>query len=118
MPNSPQEDSVKNLQCLFSNTPALRYYDPKKPLTLTVDDSAKGSGGALVQEGQFIAYGSCALTKSHQNYAQIEKKALTISYGYTKSHQYVFGRHILMESDHKPPQAIFVGNLFIKRLLN
>lgn len=110
--DKPQEDSFQNLKHLVSNTPVLRYYDPKKPLTLTVDASSKGLGAALVQEGQPIAYGSRALTKSQQNYAQIEKEALAISYGCTKFHQYVFGRHVLVESDHKPLQSIFRKPLY------
>lgn len=98
----PQKDSFQNLKHLVRNTPVLRYYDPKKPLSLTVDASSKSLGAALVQEGQPIAYGTRALTKSQQNYAQIEKEALAISYGCTKCPQYVFGRHVLVASDHKP----------------
>ena len=41
------------------------------------------------------------------NYAQIEKETLAILFGCTKFHQYVFGRHVLVESDHKPRQSIF-----------
>ena len=41
------------------------------------------------------------------NYAQIEKEALAILFGCTKFHQYVFGRHVLIESDHKPLKSIF-----------
>lgn len=110
--DKPQENSFQNLKHLVSNTPVLRNYDPKKPPTLTVDASSKGLGAALVQEGQPIAYGSRALTKSQQNYAQIEKEALAISYGCTKFRQYVFGRHVLVERDHKPLQSIFRKPLY------
>lgn len=108
----PQEDSFQDLKHLVSNTPVLRYYDPKKPLTLTVDASSKGLGATHVQEGQPIAYGSRALTKSQQNYAQMEKEALAISYRYTKFYQYVFGRQLLVVSDHKPLQSIFRKPLY------
>lgn len=57
----------------------------KKPLTLTVDASSKGLGAALVQDEQPIVYASRALTKSQQNYAQIEKEALAISFGCAKN---------------------------------
>ena len=45
-----------------------------------------------MKEGQPLAYGSCALTKTQQNYAQIEKKTLAIVFECKKFHQYVYGR--------------------------
>lgn len=66
---------------------------------------------ALVQDEQPIVYASRALTKSQQNYAQIEKEALAISFGCEKFHQYIFGRSVTVESDHKPLQSIFKKSL-------
>lgn len=90
-----------------TEAPVLSYYDPKKELTLTVDASSKGLGAALLQEGHPIAYSSMAMTKPQQKYAQIEKETLEITFGCAKFHQYVFGRRVLVESDHKPLQSIF-----------
>ena len=59
-----------------------------------------------------MVYRSRALTKSQQNYDQIEKEYLAISYGCTTFHQYVPGRQITVESDHKPLQAIFSKPLY------
>lgn len=109
--DSEQEASFQKLKNLVTDSPVLRYYDPKKPLTLTVDASSKGLGAAIVQEGQPIAYASRALTKSQQNYAQIEKETLAISFGCTKFHQFIYGRQVLVESDHKPLQSIFAKSL-------
>lgn len=66
---------------------------------------------ALVQDEQPIVYASRALTKSQQNYAQIEKEALAISFGCEKFHQSIFGRSVTVESDHKPLQSIFKKSL-------
>ena len=99
--------SFNCLKAMATNTPVLRYYDPKLPLTLSVDASSKGLGAVIMQDGQPIAYGSRALTASQQNYAQIEKEALAVVYGCQKFHHYVYGRPVLVESDHKPLQAIF-----------
>lgn len=96
---------------MVTQAPALRYFDMKKPLILTVDASSKGLGAALVQDEQPIVYASRALTKSQQNYAQIEKEALAISFGCEKFHQYIFGRSVTVESDHKPLQSIFKKSL-------
>lgn len=110
--DAEQESSFQKLKLLVTESPILRYYDPNKPLTLTVDASSTGLGAALVQEGQPIAYASRALTKSQKNYAQIEKETLAISFGCAKFHQYIYGRHVLVESDHKPLQSIFVKPLY------
>ena len=107
-----QEASFRKLKELVTKAPVLRYYDPKKPLTLTVDASSKGLGAALIQEGQPVAFASRALTKSQQNYAQIEKETLAISFGCARFHQYIFGKPVTVESDHKPLESIFRKSLY------
>ena len=102
-----QENSFRRLKQLVTQAPVLRYYDPAKELTLTVDASSKGLGAAIVQDGQPIAYASRAMTTAQQNYAQIEKEALAIAFGCTRFHQFVYGRNVTVESDHKPLQSIF-----------
>ena len=42
----------------------------------------------------------------------IEKELLSIVFGATHFHQYVYGRHINVLSDHKPLETIFRKNLF------
>ena len=69
-------------------------------------------GAVLLQNNRPLAYASRALTNAQQNYAQIEKETLAITYGCMKFHQYVFAREVLVESDHKPLQSIFTKPLF------
>jgi hypothetical protein len=85
----------------------LSYYDPKKPVTLSVDASSKGLGAVLYQEEKPVAYASKALTPTQQKYAQIEKEALAIVFVTTKFHQFLFGKEVLITSDHKPLEYIF-----------
>ena len=106
-----QEASFRKLKELVTKAPVLRYYDQKIPLTLTVDASSKSLGTALIQEGQPVAFASRALTKSQQNYAQIEKETLAISFGCARFHQYIFGKPVTVESDHKPLESIFRKSL-------
>ena len=47
------------------------------------------------------------LTKTEQNYAQIEKETLAIVFGTQRFHDYVYGKHLTVESDHKPLHPIF-----------
>ncbi|GBP93645.1 Retrovirus-related Pol polyprotein from transposon 17.6 [Eumeta japonica] len=72
------EEALTKIQ----SPPGLRLYDVNKPVTLCVDASSKNLGAAFLQEGQPIAYGARALTKSEDNYPQIEKEALAIQFGY------------------------------------
>ncbi|MCG7877651.1 MAG: RNase H-like domain-containing protein, partial [Candidatus Thiodiazotropha endolucinida] len=107
-----QQLAFDTLKEKVSQAPVLRYYDPKKELILSVDASSKGLGAVLIQENQPIAYASRALTKAQQNYAQIEKETLAITFGCNKFHQYVYGREIIVESDHLPLKSIFKKPLF------
>ncbi len=76
-------------------------------MTLSVDASCKGLGAVLLQVGKPVAYASRALTSVQQQYAQIVKELLAIVYGCKKFHQYVYGREVEVETDHKPLQSIF-----------
>lgn len=86
--------------------PVLAYYDPSKELRLQVDASKYGLGATLLQEGKPIGYASKSLTDSEINYAQIEKELYAILFGCKRFHQYAYGRHIIVESDHKPLESI------------
>lgn len=61
---------------------------------------------ALLQRGRPIAYTSRALTETEQRYAQIEKEMLAIVFSLEKFHQYTYGRHVKIQSDHKPLESI------------
>ena len=87
---------------MVSSTPARGYYDPSKPLTLSVDAKSKGLGAVLFQDEKPLAYASRALTPAQQHYAQIEKETLAIVYGVEKFHKFIYGRPTEVESDHKP----------------
>ena len=87
-----QEASFERLKQMASSTQVLGYYDPSKPLTLSVDASSKGLGPDA----------SRALTPTQERYAQIEKETLAIVYGAQKFHQFIYGRPTHVESDQKP----------------
>lgn len=67
----------------------LQYYEHTEPVTLSVDALSKGLETVLLQDGKPIT----ALTAAQQNYAQIEREALAISYGCTKFLQCVWKRN-------------------------
>ena len=65
-----------------------------------------------MQNDQPIAYASRALTKTEQNYAQIEKELLAVVFGMEKFHQYTYGRKTYVHSDHKPLERLYKKPLF------
>lgn len=71
-----------------------------------MDASSTGLGAALIQEGQSIAYASKALTPTLQNYAQIEKELLAVVFRRAKFEEYIVGRDVTIETDHKPLESI------------
>ena len=102
-----QDVSFETIKAMITQAPVLAYYDPKLPMTLSVDASSKGLGATILQQGRPIAYASRALTAAQRNYAQIEKEALAVVFGCHKFHHYIYGRPITVESDHKPLESIF-----------
>lgn len=59
-----------------------------------------------MQEGRPVTYASKLLNKTEQNYAQIEKELYAVLFGCRRFHEYLYGRNVTMESDHKPLEAI------------
>ena len=101
--------------------PVLGYYDVQKALTLQVDSSSTGLGAALIQGKQPVAYASKALTPTQQTHAQIKKELLAVVFGCAKCAEYIVGRDVTVEWDHKPVEAIMkplhVAPLRLQRML-
>lgn len=105
-----KQDFIK-LKKLLTNTPVLKYYDRNKDVILSVDASSQGLGAVLLQDNLPVAYSSKALTPTQKMWAQIEKELLAIVHGCEKFHSYVYGKHIIVETDHKPLENIFNKSL-------
>ena len=100
------EKAFRDLQHLLTDPATLRYYDVAKPVTLQVDASQNGLGAALIQHQGPVAYASKAMNDTQRRYAQIEKELLAFVFACKRFHQYVYGKTITVESDHKSLEAI------------
>ncbi|RXN21598.1 Transposon Ty3-I Gag-Pol [Labeo rohita] len=100
------QHAFDKLKTMLTEAHLLRYYDINLPVTLSVDASKDGLGAVLLQEDKPIAYALRALTETDQCYVQIEKEMLAIVFGVERFHQYVYGKEINVESDHKPLEVI------------
>lgn len=97
-------DKIKNA---LSSPPVLRFYDVNKDVTLQADASSYALGAAIMQDGQPVAYASRSLSKAELNYPQIEKEALAIRFACQRYHEYIYGKQLTVETDHKPLESIF-----------
>jgi hypothetical protein len=88
------------------STPVLKYVDPDKNTVVQCDASESGLGACIMLDGHPIAYASRSLTQTECNYAQIEKELLAIVFAMERFENYVYGRHVTVESDHKPLEII------------
>ena len=90
----------------------LVHFDPMKPLVLACDASDYGIGAVLshiMEDGQErpIAYTSRTLNAAEKRYSQLDKEALAIVSGVKKFHNYIYGRHFTIQSDHRPLSYLF-----------
>ena len=97
-------NTVKNM---IASESVLAAYNPDETLVLACDASSYGLGAvsshrsASGQERP-IAFASRTLSFSERNYSQIEKEALSIIFGVTRFHLYLYGRNFLLLTDHRP----------------
>ena len=59
-----------------------------------------------MQEEQPLIYASKALTDPETRYATIDKEMLAVVFAFEKWHQFVFGRHVIVRTDHESLEAI------------
>ncbi|XP_058840852.1 uncharacterized protein K02A2.6-like [Topomyia yanbarensis] len=101
-----QEKSFQKIKNLMQSPPVLAFYDINADITLSVDASSKALGAVLLQNGKPVAYASKSLTSAQENYPPIEKEAAAIRFACNRFHEYVYGKNLIIETDHKPLESI------------
>ena len=113
--NQTHEKVFNKLKQKLASSPVMTYFDVDKETYLHIDASPFGLSGILMQKqkqsGDFriIAYGSRSLSNVETRYSQTERGALAIVWGVEHFHQYVYGSHFVIVTDHKPLEIIY-GN--------
>lgn len=105
------EQSYQRLKEILTKNPVLQYFDVNKPVTLSVDASKDGLGCVLLQNNLPVAYASKSLNDTEKSYAQIEKETLAICFACERFSHYIYGKKVVVESDHKPLEFIFKKSL-------
>ena len=73
-PGKTHFENFNQLKMEISNMKALPHFDVNTEATLQMDASKKGLGACLIQKGKFVCYASRVLTKTEQNYQNLEQE--------------------------------------------
>ena len=109
--NKECDSAFSSLKKQLAFQSVLVHYDVNLPVKLACDASSYGLGVVISHvmpdhSERPIAYASRSLSKAEKNYSQIEKEALSIIFGVTKFHKFLYGRFFTLITDHKPLLSI------------
>lgn len=107
------EEAFQKLRNSLLTTQILKYPDFSKQFKVIVDASDFACGGVLTQTydgiDMPITYISRSFKKGELNKPPIEKELLAVHFAVTQLRPYLYGRHFMVNSDHKP--LIYLYNL-------
>lgn len=107
------DEAFRKLKNAIISSPIFQFPDFSKIFTLTTDASANAIGSVLSQENDNfdlpVAFASRVLNKAEKNYSTIEKELLSIVWSVKTFRPYLYGRHFIVNTDHKP--LIWLWNL-------
>ena len=106
-----QKDAFEKLKSDLNSQVVLGFYNPNAITHLVVDAGPVGLGAILAQQQAdvlllLIAFSSRSTTDVESRYSQTEREALTVLWGCQHFHHYVFDRHIIFNTDHKPLERL------------
>lgn len=58
-------------------------------------------------QGRPISFMSRTLTSAESNYSQLDKEGLAVMFGIERFHKYLYGRKLVICTDHKPLLSLF-----------
>ena len=114
-----QEEAFVKVKAELTAHTVLALYDPQAETKISADASSHGLGAVLLQkqkqEWRPVAYASRSMSETETRYAQIEKEALAITWACEKFSTYILGKHISIDTDHKPLVPL-LGNKHLDNL--
>ena len=93
-----QDVAFNMIKEAVTSAPVLKYFDSSEP--------TEGSASLQGQETHPLTYACRALTQAEQRYSKIVKELLAQVFGLDHNHQYIYGRKVILYTDHKPLVSI------------
>jgi len=93
---------TSSMRSLLSKDVIFSWDEPQKAAFEKAKAILTHLGCCVLQDDRPVAYASKTLTKCEVNYAQIEKELYAVLFGVKRHHHYVYGKHIHVQTDHKP----------------
>ena len=104
--DSAQSRAFDQVKEELSKPTTLALYDPNAPTRVSADTSSHGLGAVLLQQfdGAWkpVSFASRSMSETERRYAQIEKEAFATTWACEKFSNFILGKHIQVETDHKP----------------
>ena len=114
-----QERAFSAMKAELARPTTLALYDPAAETKVSADASSYGLGAVLLQKFETtwkpFAFSSRSTTETERHYAQIEKEGLATAWACEKFADYIPGKRICIETDHKP-LVLLLGTKFLDRL--
>ncbi|KAJ8657630.1 hypothetical protein O0I10_006696 [Lichtheimia ornata] len=103
--NDSAQAAFIDLKRVLLHAPILSYPNLKHPFQVATDASHTGIGAVLYQiiDGttHHIAFMARSLSPSERNYSTTKRELLAIIFALNKFHQYLWGNHFTLCTDHK-----------------
>ena len=110
-----QQDTFEKSKSSLNSHVVMAFYNPNVITHLVVQPSPVGLRVMLAQQQAErllcpIAFSSRSTTDVESRYSQTEREALAFFWGCQHFHRYVFDRHIIINTDHKPLERLLSHN--------
>ena len=101
-----QDRAFSRIKEMLTKPATLSPYSIHAPTKVSADASSYGLGAILLQQHDSawkpVAYASRTMSDTEVRYAQIEKEALAVTWACEKFSNYILGKPVKIETDHKP----------------
>ncbi|KAB0793818.1 hypothetical protein PPYR_13438 [Photinus pyralis] len=97
---------LNKIKSIICNAPVLQNFDNEKEIIIQTDSSKDGIGCVLMQNKKPVCFASKSLSETEMRYAQIDKEFLAILFACNRFHHYIYGRKVVVQTDHKPLVAL------------
>ena len=101
-----EQKAFVDLKTLISEDQLLNFFDVTKPVVIQCNASTEGLGATLMQGGRPVLSASRSLTKTEKNDVAIELECLAIVFACRKFDQFIYGKRVVIETEHKPLEVI------------